>query len=313
MTKQKYHPHRYAWLTLALVLPILLLSACGGASKRLTKDLPEDDRHFLSKVRYIITRSEKKKFLHLVNSGDRAQFRAEFWKKRDPNKSTQINEFRNQYFQRIEEANHLFSETGRGRGWLSDRGRVHIMLGPPEVKQVYPTGYDSNSRPSEVWIYGFFPIIFVDRTMSGAYELTTLGAWHVAEIVKARKKEVPTVAKVQSPFGFSLKIWKDKQNNLHNLQIVMPYRNVIFEEGNDGYKADLNVQVNLVETKTKVSQTMNKPHTIFVKSGELDKLQKNHVFTVPLKLEPGKYEAVVVVENKADNVNVKDRISFNIK
>jgi GWxTD domain-containing protein len=40
------------------------------------------------------------------------------------------NEFKNEYFVRIGEANRFFTEPAEP-GWLQDRGRVDILLGPP--------------------------------------------------------------------------------------------------------------------------------------------------------------------------------------
>jgi len=54
----------------------------------------------------------------------------EFWKKRDPTPETETNEFKNEYFVRIGEANRFFTEAAEP-GWLQDRGRVDILLGPP--------------------------------------------------------------------------------------------------------------------------------------------------------------------------------------
>jgi GWxTD domain-containing protein len=301
-----------------LLVPALLaftlistLTFCGGASRKLINDLPPVDQLFLSQVRYIIKRAEKKKFLSLATNADRVQFRKEFWKKRDPDPATDDNPFKRQYFERMEEANRIFSE-GSAPGWLTDRGRVFILLGPPGEKRVYPTGYRIRDLPSEVWFYGYFPIIFVDRTRSGDYELTSLGSYHIAEILKQHQKGSPKVGSVRNPFAFSLRLFKDKQAGHHNMQIIMPYKNIIFQAKGKGFGADIIVHITLTEAKTKKSQNMDTPHTIIVSPQDLEKLDSNYIFNIPLKLAPGKYEATVVVENKADNINVRDKISFKI-
>lgn len=308
--KKQNKPSLSTLIVLAM-LPLLALNFCGGANKELIQDLPEDDRHFLSQVRYIITRAEKKKFLSLATQADRIQFRKEFWKKRDPDPSTDENEFKNRFFSRMEEANRLFIEGG-GAGWLSDRGRVYILIGPPEYKRVYPTGYRMRDLPSEVWVYGTFPIIFVDRNRTGDYQLTSLGAYHIAEIMKQQKLGSPKVEGVKNPFGFSLRLFKEKQTGRHNLQIIMPYKNIIFKEIKDSFGAEIIVHVTLTEVNNKQSQTMKTPHTILIGASDLEKLNKNYLFNIPLKLEPGKYEATVVVENQDDDINVRDKISFKI-
>jgi GWxTD domain-containing protein len=298
-------------LSSLLILPILLLNSCGGSNQRLINDLPEDDREFYTYVRYIITRSEKKAFLSLTSNADRRQFREEFWKKRDPSPETDENEYKDLYFKRIEEANELFSRGGT-KGWTTDRGRVHILLGPPETKRVYPTGYRVEDLPSEIWFYGYYPVIFVDRFRTGEYQLTSLGAWHLGELVKAAEDRIPNVAKVQNPYEFSLKLLKNKNNNTHNLQVFIPYSKIIFKEGKEGFQSDIKLKITIVELKKNVPQSMEKDHTIVVKAEDLDKLEKTHVISIPLKLEPGKYEATVIIHSEDEGLDVKDKIGFKI-
>lgn len=62
---------------------------------------------FLSKVRYIINKKERKIFLELPDS-EKERFKDEFWERRDPDPETEENEFKMEYFNRIEKANDLF-------------------------------------------------------------------------------------------------------------------------------------------------------------------------------------------------------------
>ena len=150
---------------------------------KLRKNLPPKDKEFLSIVRYIITKQEKKIFLN-ISKNEREQFEIDFWKKRDPDPETERNVYKETYLSRIEESNKLFTSEGR-HGWLSDRGRVYIMLGPPDNRQVYPMGYSFYDPPVEIWYYGYFPVLFVDTHRLGSYELTLLGNFHMAELTKA--------------------------------------------------------------------------------------------------------------------------------
>jgi GWxTD domain-containing protein len=124
---------------LALCLGMIaLLGSC--ASSRRARGLDPESREFYSKVRYIIASEERKAFLALAEA-DRPAFIEDFWKRRDPKPATEANEYKTEYFNRIETANHLF--TGGGSpGWLQDRGRVYITLGPPDtasIRAVPPT------------------------------------------------------------------------------------------------------------------------------------------------------------------------------
>ena len=75
-------------------------------------------------MRYIITRQERKIFLNLIPS-ERKSFIEEFWEKRDPDPDTEINEFKEVYFELIEEANFLFKE---GRMDADTAVKVHDWI-----------------------------------------------------------------------------------------------------------------------------------------------------------------------------------------
>jgi GWxTD domain-containing protein len=92
---------------------------------------------FLSQARYLVTKEEREAFLKLPPS-ERQDFKAEFWRKRDPTPETEENEFKDQYFQRIEEANQLSKSEGAGPGWIQDRGRIYILLGRLSNREIIP-------------------------------------------------------------------------------------------------------------------------------------------------------------------------------
>jgi len=73
----------------------------------LEKKLEPENAEFLDKVRYIITSGERKIFLELPDS-EKENFKEEFWKRRDPDPATEENEFKMEYFDRIERSNELF-------------------------------------------------------------------------------------------------------------------------------------------------------------------------------------------------------------
>ncbi|MEW5806354.1 MAG: GWxTD domain-containing protein [Acidobacteriota bacterium] len=82
-------------------------------------------------VRYIITKGEEKSFRSLKSDEERAAFINRFWSKRDPSPGTLANEFRYSFWQRVIDANFLFSESTKP-GWKTDRGKVYIIMGPPQ-------------------------------------------------------------------------------------------------------------------------------------------------------------------------------------
>src|SRR5512137_1045434 len=110
-------------------LAAALLWGAGCHLYNLEKKLAPDNAEFLSHVRYIITSEERKTFLEMPDS-EKPKFIEEFWKKRDSNPDTPENEFKAQYDSRVEKANELFRGEGK-TGWLTDRGRIYILFGPP--------------------------------------------------------------------------------------------------------------------------------------------------------------------------------------
>lgn len=88
-----------------------------------------------------------------TSDADRARFLDEFWKKRDPKRSTAQNEFRDAIAQRVAIADAAFKST-TSRGALSDRGRVFILLGKPAaVTRRTTTDAPASTHTVEEWIY----------------------------------------------------------------------------------------------------------------------------------------------------------------
>jgi GWxTD domain-containing protein len=103
----------------------------------------------------------------------RAAAWAAFLRETDPDPATPINEGLGDYFGRIAQANARFREEG-GTGWLTDRGRVLVALGPPD--QFYePNTTDMNQRGrAQIWEYRRYrlQVVFVDQTGFGRWRMT---------------------------------------------------------------------------------------------------------------------------------------------
>ncbi|MEK6289708.1 MAG: GWxTD domain-containing protein [Acidobacteriota bacterium] len=138
-------------------------------------------------VQYIITDEERKAFKALKTDEERDQFIEQFWLRRDPDPDTPENEYKEQYFERIQYANEKFSSGIAG--WRTDRGRIYIMFGKPDGLESHPSG-GSYNRPSwegggststfpfETWWYRYIEgigsdieIEFVDPSGSGEYRI----------------------------------------------------------------------------------------------------------------------------------------------
>ena len=158
-------------------------------AKALKHELSEDDKKWLNQdVRWIITDEEKKAFMQLSNEEEREQFIESFWDRRNPNPDSEDNEFKDEHYRRIEYANEHF-QAGMP-GWMTDRGRIYIVYGPPDEIESHPSGGsyqrpqeegggETSTFPFEDWRYRYIEGIgqeiimeFVDDCQCGAYELT---------------------------------------------------------------------------------------------------------------------------------------------
>lgn len=105
---------------------------------------------------------------------EQRRFLWEFWRVRDPNPTTAVNEFREEFYRRLQYADDRYSRAGK-EGWRSDRGRVIVKYGIPT--NVEPHLYDRGYKPYEIWNYNNIPgegqamFVFADRNGYGEFEL----------------------------------------------------------------------------------------------------------------------------------------------
>lgn len=125
-----------------------------------------------------IAASEELDSLQAAQGAARREAWERFWKRRDPVPATPVNEFREDFFERVRIANDQFAEPGRA-GWRTDRGEVFIVLGPPDhVLERHVGREEVPGQPNaQEWIYervagDRIELLFVDRTRFGRYELT---------------------------------------------------------------------------------------------------------------------------------------------
>ena len=129
---------------------LLVAGALPGRTPAASPPLAEKYRQWLDCVDYIITPAERKIFLELDNDRDREAFVSIFWNQRDPNRGTPENEFKDEHLRRFEHANRYFGRSSPLPGWKTDRGRIHIILGPPVYRNEITS---SQLFPIEIWDY----------------------------------------------------------------------------------------------------------------------------------------------------------------
>src|SRR6266849_9416429 len=156
-------------LLLAIALPM-----AGFAQKK--EKLPKVYRDWLTQdVVYIITKDERDEFAKLTADEARDKFIKDFWDIRNPNPGSEVNTYKEDFYQRIAFANSRFGVGSGTDGWRTDRGHTYIILGAPQQKQLYRNS--ANLKPIEVWFYAnvspalptAFYVMFFDRNNTGDY------------------------------------------------------------------------------------------------------------------------------------------------
>jgi GWxTD domain-containing protein len=101
---------------------------------------------------YLITGNEKEVALTLKTEVEQERFVESFWQRRDPQPETEINEFREEYYERIAYANEHFASGIPG--WKTDRGKIYILYGKPERTEKGRAGFEENENVLyEKWFY----------------------------------------------------------------------------------------------------------------------------------------------------------------
>ncbi len=294
----------------SFLLLSLFLASC--AMKQVEKNLDPESQKFLSEVRYIITKGERESFLKLPPS-ERDQFIEEFWKKRDLDPETEENRFKDEYYQRIKEANRLFTEGGTP-GWLQDRGRIYILIGAPDQREAYPRGRSFYDVPTEIWYYGFFPIIFVDSHWSGNYKLDPQSAQHVAEINKSQMAFKPRIMEDSYVGVFELDLEIEKtQKKQTILWVKVPYRNIWLTAEGEKLKTTLELSLAVFDASQKKVWEFKNQYPILLEEIELKGLSgQEYVIEIPMALGKGDYDLVLELINAADGSKGRGKISFQI-
>ena len=142
-------------------------------SQYATMGIDEVDQ-MMAHIEVIATENERTRIRNIQDLEERRRFLMNFWQMRDPNPNTPINEFQEEFYQRLQYANDRYT-TSFDEGWQTDRGRTLIKYGSPT--NVDPHLFDRGFRPYEVWEYNNIPgegqaiFVFADRDGYGFFEL----------------------------------------------------------------------------------------------------------------------------------------------
>ncbi len=297
LNKKKTEKYLFRLFALFILTSCLALSffSCSYHYYKLAQNLNPEDAEFFAKVRYIITKEEERIFLDLPDS-EKEKFKEEFWKRRDPDPYTEENEFKTEYFNRIERANELFFGEGK-EGYWTDRGRIYVLFGPPMDRIVHPLGYSYLGRCSEIWYYGSFPVIFVDPSCTGTYRLVTynlspissLNIAYMQELNRAQASSQYTIQGEKIFFNFTWHV-KSTLVNAERIEgiifIEVPMTNIWLKEKENKLETTLELHLKLIDAEDYLVWEYKNSYKVEIDETDLEANEENNFkIEVPFVLE----------------------------
>lgn len=114
-------------------------------------------------VKLLLSSGEEKEFETLKTDKEKDKFIELFWAKRDPLPQSKENEFKEEWYKRLEYVNKNLNY-GPRRGIHSDMGKVYMLLGPPAQTKGRAGGMRKSSMggsqmeaPPQIWVYQAMP------------------------------------------------------------------------------------------------------------------------------------------------------------
>lgn len=134
-------------------------------SDRIATDLPTA----IKQMRYVATSKEIDFINEATDNAEKLKRFENFWREFDPTPYTERNEALEEYYARIDYANKNFK--AYSEGWLTDKGHVFIVFGPPINVERNNKSYSDN-RTYEQWTYSNNRVfIFIDVSGFGDFRL----------------------------------------------------------------------------------------------------------------------------------------------
>jgi len=123
----------------------------------------------IKQLRYVASNSQIDYIRQATTEEDKLSRFREFWAALDPTPNTPRNEAFEEYYSRIDYANKNFKSYTDG--WMTDKGMVYIIFGPPTSYERTQDYYNPN-RIYERWYYGNNrQFLFVDNNGFGDFRL----------------------------------------------------------------------------------------------------------------------------------------------
>lgn len=169
---------RFVSVSFVILASMYSAFAQGPSPYSCSGDKLASDQNFRTWVKQdvaaIISDREAQAFAKLTRFEDKMTFVEAFWLRRDPDPDTQVNEYKEEFCDRIKKTDSFASGI---QGWRTDRGRIVIWFGEPD--RIESGAADLEGFPGvkfERWTFDHvlgigekIEITFVDPTESNEY------------------------------------------------------------------------------------------------------------------------------------------------
>lgn len=293
---------------LLIMITVLILGRCGF---RGSVELDPESKDFYEYARLIMSKHEKNIFHLFPDKASREEFIEDFWAKRDPDPYTEENEFKEEFYQRIEYANKRFHEGVPG--WKTDRGRIYIYLGPPDTIEQRPFINSPNIKGLIWWGYYKYRlgVEFVDTTGDGRYSLGRRvgSSGNLLDVIEKAKfgqiyDDQGNLGKIFSKFEL------DYNKNTKEIFVSIPVESLSFEAEENKLMVVFEFEFFIYQKNSPEKFRFKKRKTFETTEEEVVELEEI-VLTFPYELDPGEYIVDVVAIIKP-NIG-KIRKIFRIK
>lgn len=290
----KHETTKYIFALLIITL-VLILGGCGTSSRI---ELDPDSQYFYEHGRLIMTKQEKDIFKYLPDKESREEFIKDFWIKRDPDPDTEENEFKEEFFRRIDYVNKRFREGIPG--WKTDRGRIYIYLGPPDKIEQRPYINDPAVKGLIWWGYYRYRlgIEFIDRTGDGSYSFLREAGAAGGLLGVIERAKFGQIYAGEGDFGKALSDLKlNYDSKTQEIYISIPVEALEFRGEQSFLKADFGFEFFVYEKKGTKKDRFKRQESFEMTEDEVMKLDEI-IFVFPYELSPGQYyfDLIVVIE-----------------
>lgn len=276
-------------------LLIMGVVSCGPSTK---VEIDPESQEFYDTARLVMTKEEKDIFNHLPDRASRKEFIEDFWKKRDTDPDTEDNEFKEEFFSRIEYANARFKEGIPG--WKTDRGRIYIYFGPPDKTEDYPMLNRPDMQGYLLWVYYRydFAVEFIDKG-NNSYTLDPYSGIYGSLTDAIERAQFGLIQQQEGSGGKFMNFDLEFDPEEKKIIISLPVKGLSFIEEEGLLKADFEFEFFIYPKKVSEKKTFREVRHFEVTEEEILQMEEI-VFDFSFSLGPGEYYFDTIIIGKPE-------------